>query len=132
MIEPAKQGIQLAQRFFVFNGELKQHSGIGDLRFKMLLPLNLLFEAASFLQKFLCLLLIVPEIRGGGLVLNTLQLFPAGRYIKETSRAVPRACSTLQTKILIPVLIKGLSLLLQNLPISKPLSGTREQVSASS
>src|SRR2546422_11193491 len=78
----------------------------------MLLPLNLLFKAASLLQQFLRLFLIVPEILSGCLVFNTLQLLTAGRHIKETSRAVPRACSSLRKKSLIPVMIKFRSLVL--------------------
>ena len=116
MLQTAQQGIKLAQRFFVFHGEFKQHGSIGDLRFKVLLSMDFLFEAASLLHQFLGLFLVVPEVRTGGLAFNSFQFFPAGRDIKETSRAAQRACSDLHKKSSILELIKDLSSFLPNMP----------------
>ena len=87
MFEPFEQSAKFVQRLFVFSGEFKQDACVGYLRFKKLLPLDLLFQPAALLQEFLRLLLIVPKVLSRGLVFDRLQLCAACRYIKETSRA---------------------------------------------
>ena len=106
VFEPFKQRLQFLNRTLVFFGKLKEHCGVVYLRLKILLPSNLLFQAAAFLQQLLRGFLIVPEVGRGGLDLDLVQLFAACRDIKETSRAVPRARAGCQTKVSIPESIK--------------------------
>jgi hypothetical protein len=87
MLQPLYQRAQLFQRFFVFFSKLKQHARIGNLRLEPFLPLNLFLQYAAALEKFLCGVLIVPEIGRRGLLLDDAQFLPASGDIKETSRA---------------------------------------------
>jgi hypothetical protein len=64
VLEPFdEQATQFLQRLFVFFGKLKEHARVCYLRFKLLLPLNLLLQAAAFLQQLLRGFLIVPKVR---------------------------------------------------------------------
>src|SRR6185369_6902530 len=68
--------------------------------------LNLLFDAAANLQQFLCAVLVVPEIRRGGLRFDLVQLLATCRDIKETSRAAVRARAGRRRRFVVPELIK--------------------------
>ena len=59
----------------VFFGKLKEHFGVGDLRFKVFLALDFLFQPTAILQKLLRGFLIIPEIRRGGLCFDGFQFF---------------------------------------------------------
>ena len=65
------QCTQLAQRFFVFFGEFKEHFPVFNGRLKLLLPGKRSFEAASASEQLLRRLLVIPEIRSRGLLLYT-------------------------------------------------------------
>jgi hypothetical protein len=72
MIEPLNQRAQLAERCVVLFSKFEQHSGVRDLRFEMLLPVNFLFEPAALLQLLLGQLLVVPEVWRRGLGFDEL------------------------------------------------------------
>ena len=71
MLQTLDQRAKFFQGFFILFGKFKEHAGVGNLRFKLLLPLNLLLQNGSFLQKFLGRFLIVPKIRRRSLVLDS-------------------------------------------------------------
>jgi hypothetical protein len=102
VFESLKQRLQLFNRRLVFFGKLKEHSRVVDLRLKVFLTLNLLFEPAAILQQFLRGFLVGPEIRRRGLRFDPVQLVTPCRNIKETSRAGLRAHGGCQTKLSIP------------------------------
>jgi hypothetical protein len=63
MFQSLDQFTQLIQRTLIFFREFKEHRGVGDFRFKLLVPLNGPLQAASYLQKLLGGVLVRPEIR---------------------------------------------------------------------
>src|SRR5215216_3946494 len=93
-------------RRFVFFSKLKEHFSVSNLRFKVFLAFDLLFEAAAILQQLLRGFLIAPEIRRRGLTFDLVQLLATCRHIKETSRAVQLARAGCQTKLLTPESLK--------------------------
>ena len=109
MLESLEQGSEFPDRRLIFFGKLKEHSRVVYFRYKVFLSLNLLFEPAAILQKFLRGFLIVPEVRRGSLLLDLTQFFPARRDIKETSRSDRLALSNHQKWFSIPVLIESRS-----------------------
>ena len=62
VFETRQQYTQLLQRSFILFGKLKEHPGVGNLSFELLLPLNRSFQPTTVLQKLLCGFLIRPEI----------------------------------------------------------------------
>jgi hypothetical protein len=70
MLQPLNEWSQLLERGFIFFCKFKEHSSIVDLRLKLFLASYLSFDAAAFLEKFLCRLLIVPEVGCRGLRLD--------------------------------------------------------------
>src|SRR5690242_4777807 len=101
--------MQLVDGTLVFLRKLKEHGGVGYLRFETLLSLDVAFEAAASLKQFLRGLLVVPEVRRGRLRLDTVQLFAAFRDIKETSRVVQLAREDRRMKLAIPEVTKSRS-----------------------
>jgi hypothetical protein len=72
MIQTVQQRSKLSERSLIFFHKFKEYCGVRNLRFKMLLTVNLLFEPAALLELLLRLVLIVPEIRLRGLRFNSL------------------------------------------------------------
>ena len=70
MLQTFDQRAKFLQRFFIFFGKLKQHTGIGNLGLKTLLAFNLLFQDAATLQEFLRAVLVIPKIRRRGFLLD--------------------------------------------------------------
>jgi hypothetical protein len=96
VLKTFNQLAKLARARLVFGRELEEHFGVRDARLEALLPLDDALDAAALLQDLLRGLLIVPEVGLRRLRFELRKLFALRSYIKETSRAVRRACEALR------------------------------------